>query len=162
MTLALRFWPYLAGIALCVAAYAYIAHVDRAARAAQFAIDQAVLDKQAAAVRNATAAAQAADIAHKQAVEAVQAQAVNEVSHDYETRLADVRARYDGLRAALAAHPSGSGATGLPSLPATAGGLDATPAQDRLSPEDALTATEQALQLDALITLLEKLESGPQ
>jgi hypothetical protein len=39
----------------------------------------------------------------------------------------------------------------MPGLSASAGGTSQAAAQDRLSPTDALTATEQAIQLDELI-----------
>lgn len=83
---------------------------------------------------------------------------------DYRADLAALRARFERLRArdTAAADPRRADPAGLPQLPATPGRADAAPAQDRLPPAgdrqaleltlpDALIASEQALQLQALI-----------
>lgn len=83
------------------------------------------------------------------------------VSHDYQAQLADVRARADALRvriAKAAADTGGAHAGGASAVPEAAGGPDGATAQEGLPAqgvdgwalEDRVTATEQALQLEAL------------
>ncbi len=110
----------------------------------------------AGTVANYRAAAEAARAADKAAAERVRAEqaAINErSSHDLQTRLADARARADQLRqlAQGPADPGAGGSAPVPGLPAAAGGADQAAGQDRLPVSDALTATEQAIQLDELI-----------
>lgn len=111
----------------------------------------------AATVVNYRAAADAARAADKAAAERVEAEqrAVNErTSNDYEARLADARALAQRLRdqaASAAADPGSGGASSVPALSAAAGGPAQGPGEDRLPKSDALTATEQAIQLDELI-----------
>jgi hypothetical protein len=104
--------------------------------------------------RAATAAARAADAASAERVRAEQ-HAINErITSDYETRLAAARDRAERLRFATgspATDPCGRGTSPLPGLPAAACGPAQAPGQGRLPPADTLIATEQALQLDALI-----------
>jgi enoyl-CoA hydratase/carnithine racemase len=82
----------------------------------------------------------------------------------YRFDLADLRSRFDRLRRGSAARtdPGHADAAGLPGLPAAAGGIDAASGENRfpapgklteppLSLPDALLASEQALQLQALI-----------
>lgn len=105
------------------------------------------------AVRTKTAAAHAADLARARAAEQRAAVINQEISNDYQAHLADARARYDRLLANAAARPAtgGGAGSGLPGLPGASGRPDAAAAQDRFLAADALTATDQALQLDALI-----------
>jgi len=119
----------------------------------------------AATVANYRAAADAARIADKANAERVASEqrAINErTSNAYEARLADARARAEQLRREAAAGATGSragGAASMPGLPAAAGGAAQAARQDRLpvatpaelGAADALTATEQAIQLDELI-----------
>jgi hypothetical protein len=80
--------------------------------------------------------------------------AINErTAHDFETRLAAARAAAQRLRAQppAAADPRTGRGASVPSLSAAAGSAAEAPGQDRLSAPDALTATEQAIQLDELI-----------
>ena len=111
----------------------------------------------AATVSNYRAAAQAARVADLAAAERVRAEqrAINErTANDYEARLAGARARAGRLRVETepAAADSGRrGAAPVPGLSAAPGGAAQGPAQDRLPADDALVATEQAIQLDELI-----------
>lgn len=81
------------------------------------------------------------------------------ITSDYRSALAGLRARFDRLRARNAApsDPRHADAAGLPGLPDPAGRADAPAGEDRLpaagglSLGDALIASEQALQLQALI-----------
>ncbi len=118
--------------------------------------------------RAAADRARAADRANADRVKSAQA-AINERSvDDYQKRLAAARSAANRLRVPAAAPAGNSGAgraATLPGLSAAAGGAAETAGQDRLSvdeerarrdrgalgPEDALIATEQAIQLDELI-----------
>ena len=103
--------------------------------------------------RAAAAAAEAADRANADRLEAAQ-QTINERSADaLDIRLAAARARAGRLRQAgtAAADPRGGAAAHLPGPPGAAPGAAEAAGQDRLPAEDALIATEQAIQLDELI-----------
>jgi hypothetical protein len=104
------------------------------------------------AVREKTAKAQADDAAHAREVEGRQNTIGQESSRDYQAELARVRADYAERlrRAASAANPGGRGNAPVSRPAASASGLDAAAAQGELPSEDALTATEQALQLGAI------------
>jgi len=127
--------------------------------------EQLYTKKQAAlagTVANYRAAAQQAEAADKANVErvATEQRNINErISNDFEARLAAARSLAQRLReqsAAAAADPrSGAGAP-VPGLPAAAGGAHETAGQDPLPQSDALTATEQAIQLDELIKWVRK------
>jgi hypothetical protein len=116
--------------------------------------DQAAFAGTVANYRAAAAAARAADAASAARVRAEQG-AINQRSeHDYETRVAAARAGAQRLRveaATAAAHPRGGGTTPVPGLSAPAGQFAQAPGQNGLPVDDALTATEQAIQLDELI-----------
>lgn len=86
----------------------------------------------------------------------------DETVTDYRARLADLHARYDRLRQTNRSAP---GNTGLPAVSDTASRVDEAPGENGLPAPDALIASEQALQLDALITWVEeqaKVETSPQ
>ncbi|QDH35833.1 hypothetical protein [Porphyrobacter sp. YT40] len=107
----------------------------------------------------ASAQAQADAEANAARVRAEQETITHAKLADYRADLAALRARFERLRArdAAATDPRRADPAGLPQLPATPGRADAAPAQDRLpaaralSLDDALIASEQALQLQALI-----------
>jgi len=71
----------------------------------------------------------------------------------FEARLAAARAAAERLRLRPAAAADSGAGTGTPvsRIPTSTGGSAQTPGQDGLPPSDALTATEQAIQLDELI-----------
>ncbi|MEP6983817.1 MAG: hypothetical protein ABI853_09260 [Sphingomicrobium sp.] len=108
--------------------------------------------------RAAATQARAADLANAQRVGADQ-RAINErTEHDYEARLAAARAAAANLssgrlrvRSEAAADPGVGGSAPVPGLSAAADGPAQAAGQDRLLQSDALTATEQAIQLDELI-----------
>lgn len=110
----------------------------------------------ATTVANARAAAQqarAADQANAARVAADQGAITERTMNDFEARLAAARADAQRLRI----HPEGSAdsragrSASMPRIPGAARGAAQAAGQDRLPPEDALTATEQAIQLDELI-----------
>jgi hypothetical protein len=104
------------------------------------------------AVRVKTAKAQADDAAHAKEVESRQTTIGQESSRDYQAELARVRADYAERlrRAASAANPGGRGNAPVSRPAASASGPDAAASKNGLPSEDALTATEQAIQLEAL------------
>ncbi len=125
------------------------AQYERLHRAGEAALTQTVAN-----YRAATEAARAADRAHAERVAAEQ-RAINERTlDDYQTRLAAVRARADQLLHEARAAPTDPGSRGNPLVPpisVAAGGAAQAAGEDRLPPEDALIATEQAIQLDELV-----------
>ena len=112
--------PYVLGAAIAVAFYflftGWLDGVKANERAAQKAVDQVVIDKLEADVRQKTAEAKAADEAHARAVETVQTTISNEVSHDYETKLAALRARLEQLRRDAQAGSAGGGGREQPDV----------------------------------------------
>ena len=59
-----------------------------------------------------------------------------------------------------AADPGAGRSAPMPGLSAAAGGAAQAAGQDRLPPADALTATEQAIQLDELIKWVQRAGQG--
>ena len=127
--------------------------------------EQMYRGEQAASARtvaNYRAAAEAARAADRAASERVRAEqlAINErTSNDFEARLAAVRARAVRLRigdAATAADSCDRGTASVSRVPVGPCGPAQAAGQDRLSPGDALVATEQAIQLDELIRWVER------
>ena len=98
-------------------------------------------------------AARAADRAAARRVASRQ-QIINDRSeHALETRLADARARSRACapQPKAAADPGARRSTPVPGLPAAPAGPAQAAGEDRLPNSDALTATEQAIQLDELV-----------
>ena len=107
---------------------------------------QATIDR----TRTATVQAQADDLQHARTVEASQDKVSTDVSTDYQRQLAALRARYDSLRAASAAHSSGGSGAGVSTVSGAASGVDGTASENGLPTQDALTASESATRLAAL------------
>jgi hypothetical protein len=103
--------------------------------------------------RKAQTEAEALQKANLTRVAKAQEDITDETVTDYRARLADLHARYDRLR--TQGNRSASGNTGLPAVPDTAARVDEAPGENGLLAADALIASEQALQLDALITWVE-------
>ena len=116
--------------------------------------EQSALAVTVANYRAAADAARAADQANFARVAGEQS-AINErTEHEYEARLAAARLSAQRLReqtASTATNPGARRAAPVPGLSASAGGPAQAAGQNRLSRADALTATEQAIQLDELI-----------
>ena len=115
---------------------------------------QAALATTVANYRAAAAQAEAADKANAGRVAAEQRAISERTSNDFEARLAAARLSAQRLRgqgAAAAADPGGGAAAPVPGLSAASGRPAQAAGQDRLPRSDALTATEQAIQLDELI-----------
>ena len=115
---------------------------------------QAALATTVANYRAAAAQAEAADRANAGRVAAEQRAISERTSNDFEARLAAARLsaqRLHGQSAAAGADPGAGGAAPVPGLSVATGGPPKAADEDRLSGSDALTATEQAIQLDELI-----------
>lgn len=113
--------------------------------------------------RKAQEEAEARQKANLARVAKAQEEITDETVTDYRARLADLHARYDRLR--TQGNRSASGNTGLSAVPDAASRIDETPGENGLPAPDALIASEQALQLDALITWVErqaKVETSPE
>lgn len=154
-------WLYrILGGAIAVAALLWLIQSrdhwlnEAQANADRFRAEQAA---HAATVANYRAAADLAreqDAANLARVESEQAQINERTANDFETRIAAARADAERLRwkaADAAADPGAGGAAPVPRLPASAGSAAEGASEDRLPQSDALTATEQAIQLDELI-----------
>ena len=115
--------------------------------------NQAAFAGTVANVRAAAGAARAADRANAERVESRQHSINDRSEHALESRLADARTRARELRAGAEgpADPGAGGDAPVPGLAAAPGRADQAAGQGQLSPEDSLTATEQAIQLDELI-----------
>lgn len=129
--------------------------------------EQAALAQTVANYRAAADQARASDKANAERVVAEQ-KAINErTSHDYEARIAAARAAAQRLRSGTTATNSGRGGTApVPGISTAAGGPAEGSSEAGLSDDDALTATEQAIQLDELIKWVRKQSrvdaNGPQ
>lgn len=98
--------------------------------------------------------ARKADADHKAKVEADQITVTERTTNEYEARIAAANAQYRRLQQsanAAAGHPSGAGTAPVSIVSGRTTGPDGAAAQGQLSAPDALTATEQAIQLDELI-----------
>jgi hypothetical protein len=108
--------------------------------------------------RAAAETARASDQANASRVVGAQRQINERTDHDFETRLAVARAAAAHLLRvdpAAAADPGARANPPVSGLSAAAGGPPQGTRQDRLPASDALTATEQAIQLDELIKWVE-------
>ena len=108
--------------------------------------------------RTAAEAARAADKANADRVAAQQTAINLRTANDFESRLAAARADAERLRqqSEAAADSRVGGGASMPVLPAPSSGPAEVAHQDRLPATDALTATEQAIQLDELIKWVRK------
>jgi hypothetical protein len=98
--------------------------------------------------------ARAADRANLARVGAQQRAISERTSNDFEARLAAARLSAQRLRGeagVAAADPGARGTAAMSGLPAAPAGAAQAAREDRLPDSDALTATEQAIQLDELI-----------
>ena len=116
--------------------------------------EQAAFALTTANYRTAAAQAQLADKANAERVAADQRSINERTQNEYEARLAAARSlaqRLRGKAAADAADPRPGGSSPVPGLSAAASGPAQATDEDGLPQSDALTATEQAIQLDELI-----------
>jgi hypothetical protein len=116
--------------------------------------EHAALSETVANYRSAAQQALAADKANAERVAAAQRSINERTSNDLEARLAAARLSARRLREqgpAAAADPCTRGAAAVPGLSVAADGPAQSARENGLSQSDALTATEQAIQLDELI-----------
>lgn len=149
-----RFWWVLPLAALL--AWALILRAEKASLASDLLAEQNAHKASIASWDAAVKTAQLLDMENKRFVEERQAEESERIVHDYEARIADARARAAAsVRAqAAAADQGGRGSAPVPGLPDPARRADAATCEaglPALGAADALIATEQAIQLDALI-----------
>lgn len=113
------------------------------------AFDTTVAHYRAAAVK-----AKQEDAANAARVHTEQAKINEDTAQSFDARIAAARATAERLREQAAAHSGAGGTANVPVISAPAIGPAQAPGQDGLS--DALTATEQAIQLDELIKWVRK------
>jgi hypothetical protein len=115
--------------------------------------EQAAFAVTVANTRAAAEQARAEDAANAMRVAAEQRRINERTNNDFEARIAAARAdaRRLRLQPRAAAHPGAGRDASMPGVPATPGGAAQAAEQDELPRSDALTATEQAIQLDELI-----------
>ncbi|MFL6726492.1 MAG: hypothetical protein ACJ8FS_08260 [Sphingomicrobium sp.] len=162
MILRLLNWQGIAGIALSLALGLMLViqkgethHWRRQSASFEqlYQQEQAAFATTVAKYRSAADQARAADKAKLTRV-AIEQQTINErTDNDFEARLAAARAAAQRLRIEL--EPTADLRVGrnapMPIVSAAAGGAAEAARKDGLPPPDALTATEQAIQLDELI-----------
>ena len=115
--------------------------------------DQAAFATTVADYRAAADRARSADQANATRVAAEQLTINERTEHDFEARLAAARtdARRLRIETDAAADPGAGRSSPLPGLPTSPRIPSQATREDRLSRSDALTATEQSIQLDELI-----------
>jgi len=120
--------------------------------------EQAAFATTVADYRSAGEQARREDAANAERVRGEQAKINEETSNDFEMRLAAARARAGELRdgSQASAHPGTDGDAPVPALSAAASSPHQAAGQDGLPEDDALIATEQAIQLDELINWVQR------
>lgn len=115
--------------------------------------DQAAFATTVGNYRSAADQARAADQANAARVAAEQSDINERTEHDFEARVAAARADAQRLQlnSQARADPSAGRDASMPVISTAAARPAETAGQDRLPAPDALTATEQAIQLDELI-----------
>ena len=115
--------------------------------------EQAAFAVTVANTRAAAEQARAEDAANAMRVAAEQRRINERTDNDFEARIAAARtdARRLRIQSQAAADPGAGRSASMPGIHAAAGGPAQAAGQNRLSRSDALTATEQAIQLDELI-----------
>jgi hypothetical protein len=120
----------------------------------RYEAQRSALDTTVANYRAAAAEARADDLANLERAQNEQRVISERTDRDYEARIAAARTaaqRLRGQATAAAANSRIGGGTAVPGLPPPPGRSAKAAGEDRLSSPDALTATEQAIQLDELI-----------
>lgn len=151
----------IAGIALTVAFAALMGvqvHKTHAAQHELAATNAKLVTAQQTIINYQQAAEKArqADAQNRARAEAEQQAVVERTKEDYEARIARARADAQRLRDQLASPHQGGAGTAPVSRPGGAGPSSPGPSADQgLSIDERLTATEQAIQLDALIDYVE-------
>ena len=120
--------------------------------------EQSAFATTVADARAAADQARAADLANAARVAAEQRTITERTMNDFETRLAAARAdaKRLHLRPQAGTDSGARGNASVPGIPAAAGDTAQAAGDDRLPQGDALTATEQAIQLDELIKWVRK------
>jgi len=118
-----------------------------------YQLEQAAFATTVANARAAAAQAEAADKANASRIAAEQRTINERTVSEYERRVGAARAELERLRreSQAAADPRSRRSPSVPGFSTAVGGAAQAAGEDRLSSTDALTATEQAIQLDELI-----------
>lgn len=163
MILRLLNWQGIAGIAVALVLLAMLTiqkleairwHKESVRFETRYRDEQTAFAVTVANARAAADTARAVDRANADRVAAEQRNITERLSNDFEARLAAARATAAErlhLDAEGAANPRAGRDTAVPGLPGAAGNHAQGTREDRLPAADALTATEQAIQLDELI-----------
>ncbi|RIA44062.1 hypothetical protein DFR49_2298 [Hephaestia caeni] len=156
--LLLRYWWAAPIAALAIALF--VTRGTLADRTQDLADERAAHQQTVASYWAAATEASRKDAANRQRVDAEQNRISKEITDDYEARIADVRARAERLRRDAEARAGDRADAPVPAAGAAAGGADEAACEDRLPAaglglDDALVATEQAIQLDELINWVE-------
>lgn len=125
----------------------------------QITLEVAAHRQTKAAYRTAQAQAAKAETARLVRVKDAQQRITANVSQDYTARLTDLRARYDSLRHNETARACAFGTAcgkSVPTIPGAPGGTTSPPDEAGLSLAERYLASQQAEQLDALITWVVK------
>lgn len=157
--------PPLLALALCTAAYVFV--IDPRLRSdladAQVALADEVEAHNGTIAQFvvATREAERRQAANVQRVQAQQAEITGRIEHDFQAKLTDLRTRHAALAGAVPGRmrgaaapqidPGSPGHAGLPGDAPTTGSADQATGDNGLSLGQRLIASEQALQLDALI-----------
>ena len=155
-------YPLQCGLAVAIVACAWLWRANNGLHDT-IRTERARYAETVANFKKAQADAEAVQAHNLARVAKAQKDVTDETLDDYNRRVADLRARYKRLLDQ--GNRSASGNPDLPAVPNATSGTDAAAQQDGLPAADALTASEQALQLDALITWVErqaKVENSPQ
>jgi hypothetical protein len=152
---ALRHWRGAIGIAAILLLAALIALRTGERDAARLALERSGQARALFAERVRARAAETARAFTERArrSERAQARISQEVSRDYQSRIADLRRRVDALRLRNARDRADRGRprrAGLPGLPGPAGRPDAAAGDHGLSFRERIAATEQTIRLEEL------------
>lgn len=111
---------------------------------------QAAYTKLQEEVKLETAKAELKDEKNARTTEQLATKITEDKSNEYQTTVADLRARYDRLLASTRANKSSSTESSVPGLSNSSSGSDGSSSETRLPPKDALICSVQAEQLYSL------------
>jgi len=154
-------YPLQCALAVCLCACAWLWRANNGLHDSLKA-ERARYAETVASFKKAQADAEAVQAHNLARVAKASKEITNETLDDYNRRVADLRERYKRLLAQ--GNRSAPLDAQMSTVSDTAATVNAATQQDGLSASDALIASEQALQLDALITWVErqaKVENSP-
>lgn len=150
-----RYWQIIPCIVLLVALM--LTRASLASVKTERDLAKASLAQTEANYRAAAAQRKAEDLINVERVKAEQSTISEEVRSDYAKRIDAIRANFARrVQLATSTDTRSPGATNLPATSEGTAGVAETACDTRLPQRQALIASEQAIQLDALITWVEK------